>query len=211
MPSGVSIAFTIDYDDLIGFERIAATSMSKWYENLAQKNTSLIRVFASNAESAFRASIVRPQESGERPDKRATGKFGFGTSSGGAFIGKQFKEFGEEYGFGYPNIQHADSVTGGLWRVLEYGLSGHTYQHPFAGDTEEDRFLYPEGTHRGPPPRRPSRDIFIPARKEPISEFIGLRPKRFIRDAAEVFQMDVVRIYEESFSKNFVNKMGRSL
>lgn len=100
----------------------APTELAKQSKQAASRNAGTIN---QKARENFEAGILRPQESGHRPEWRQTGNFEFGSRfASGTFRGAVLKGKNGAIGFGYPDIAHADAKTEGVWRALEWGLKG---------------------------------------------------------------------------------------
>jgi hypothetical protein len=124
------------------------------------------------AEENFLSDIRRPNEQSSHPERRETGNFTFGPKdSGSAFQGTVFETSKKGlFGFGFPNIQQADSITNFVWRSLEYGLRG-TEHEPSALISTSPPF--PTGTHVLP--RRYFFTTYQP------SSAVLVMPKKFAR------------------------------
>lgn len=201
-------SFTIDFKEVEGLARVAQVAQEEWFKSFKGINTYMLRVWAENSEIALRASIKRPQESGLREGpvqdvsrSRMTGRFTFGRTGGGAFIGVPIESINQIYGFGYPNIRHADQATGGIWRVLEYGLGARSI------DTAMSK-----GDHLMPFPDRRLRfqNIFMPvstveqALEKGAGRGPGLEPKRFIEAGAEIVEREIPRFYDKEWRDKFL-------
>jgi len=138
------------------------------------------------AEEIFDASILRPGEKGHgEGGRRQTGNFEFGT--GNTFVGETFKLSEGRFGFGFPDIDRADSKTNKIWRALEFGLSG-TKRKPEARFSE-NTYLILGGVHRMPEryefsTKNPSSSyLSLGRRKREVQFAEGIEGKHFIEDA----------------------------
>jgi hypothetical protein len=154
---GVKVgSMTLKVDGLVQAAQAVQALPTQVRKNAEAAALRSLGTLSRRAEKIFDASPRRWQQSGvdaftKNPGRvpRQTGKFTFGDRSGGAFIGTVFKEDkGGRIGFGFPNIDHADSVTQEIWRVVEYGLSGT--EHKARALLPENARLVPKGKHRLP-------------------------------------------------------------
>ena len=141
--------------ELYGFKQ-AADAVQAVPVNIKKNNLySTVRnigTVSSKAKDLFLSSIIRHGESGQGAGgRRQTGKFMFGkrAGAGAAFRGANFelKKGSDVYGFGFPDIAHADKVTEFVWRSLEFGLPG--YGNP-KGGMRGPVALYPENSRLFP-------------------------------------------------------------
>lgn len=125
--------------------------IGKIRENLNAVHAELLLRVKNAAQENFRSDIRRPAESGRGIGQRdrQTGKFTFGTTGGGAFVGNLFQD-GDVYGFGYPDIARADAATNFVWRSLEYGLKGWGEFPRALSNLGQTRAPFPRGTHLMP-------------------------------------------------------------
>lgn len=192
---GARSIVTFDLSEYMGKAQLLAQTNRKFEQSFTGLHLRLIGLFAQSAESKLRQSIVRPQESGMRATSpsnvskgRMTGRFTFGARSGGAFKGNIYRQPENHiYGFGYPNVRHASNQTGGVWKVLEFGLKGKMYHaEPGAAYPSDSEYL-PTGVHKVPIPHPRYTNVFIPTSRA-VKWGRGLRGKRFIRDTGEEFK-----------------------
>lgn len=151
--------------------------------SLAALHVKMLDIFARSAGQKYldRLNQDRRGESGLRagddPSKnRMTGRFyPFGARSGaGTFKGEPiFDRNLHRYGWGYPNIEHADAASHGIWRVLEYGLKGTKVEQ----DPDEHAS---RGTHMVPPTSY-NDPVFTPYGPAYLRGK-GIKGKRFLRD-----------------------------
>ena len=146
------------------------------------------------AEAIFEANQLRLGQKGEkrfteRPGKvpRQTGNFNFGTARSGTFVGGTFEARKGVFGFGYPDPEIADKATKGIWRVLEFGMSGTNTGAPTARYSALNRFVVTK-PHRLPArfeftSRNPAAAIIQPGSRDRIQEGGGIEGKHFIEDA----------------------------
>lgn len=118
---------TMRMDGLTRTAYTMAFTMGGFAESLDGLHKKKLADLAFQAKSNFESRLGRRKgEHGQRPGRRQTGKFTFGSRGGGAFVGliiKDEKNFVS--GFGYPNVAVADRRTKYVWRTLEYGLNPH--------------------------------------------------------------------------------------
>lgn len=159
--------------------------------------------------------ILRPQEQGLRasynPKKgRMTGRFGFGENS--AFRGEILPRTRSGFvSFGWPNERHADKVTRGIWRVLEFGLGDKRDAHASASRGKHlvpSRF-WVDGS--GQPVRqydisRRGEDVLVPADRARGGK--GIEGKRFLRKAWNKSLPELKRSYVASTEELFRRVLG---
>jgi hypothetical protein len=123
--SAGKIRFTYDEDGVRRMKQAFQVIPKNGIKNTSQAATASVRGLGNRAEQIFYSNPRRPGESGEGAERgRQTDKFTFGgkDQAGNAFYGGTFKVSEHKFGFGYPDVAHADKATNYVWRSLEYGL-----------------------------------------------------------------------------------------
>lgn len=183
---GKPIVLGIDASGLEIYSIAWGARINRMTEAIAQRHRRKFRDLYHWMQVYFDASILRPAERGLRAGgtgsvskRRMTGRFTIGPT-GNIRPTLLAPRKGKSYsGFGVPDIELADAGTGGIWRVLEWGLGPKRANSTFGsiGPHVLPR-LY---TFRPWQPRRAGQLIIL--RKKPIHTLRGDRyPERYIQD-----------------------------
>ena len=209
--------YTFEIDGLVQTSFLMAAVVNEDLpNNLNQFHARQLGIISQRAERIFEEQVTRPNESGRREGMRETGKFLFGRRSGGAFKGVSLNdESANVYGFGYPDVQHADTTTHFVWRSLEFGLRPHprAIQHEFGPRghgkfprrftfipfTGKQGYLSPRGGPAGPV------GTLITPRGQIVKKVAhpGIAPRQFITRAFEQTAQNMPQGYSEVIGRTY--------
>ncbi len=185
--------------------RVVITNAKEQIDSLGKKRNKFLKAIYSLhtrkfgdlyalARDELEASIKRPQETGVRAGadpskKRMTGRFTIG--SGQALQGRRVHDVKNHlFGMDFPDVDHADAKTHGIWRVLEWGL----------GDKKDVNDLASSGEHLLPSVFHfTGDDVFVPDIGPAVVPGYGIPAKLFITAAWNEISRDLETAYAREF------------